>query len=183
MDFPPLCIAFVEDTPDCFERMYDVGCLHFAGDIAKHDICADERDHFAALKPNVNVSRLMVVGINRDRVLSNPRYLRRASRITQDLGFVKKRKTTIMRVNTLTATPRQMFTARPSRRGSTTRRAVREPPARLDVSAQALVVTRGRDLERIEVQRLVGHDSLEPTILVFKRTHFGDVPAKGKARI
>src|SRR5271154_1941505 len=58
-----------------FSTWISLGCLHFAGDIAKHDICADERDHFAAVKPNVNVSRLMVVGINRDRVLSNPRYL------------------------------------------------------------------------------------------------------------
>jgi len=36
--------------------------LPSTSDIAKHDICADESDHFAAVKPNVNVSRLVVVG-------------------------------------------------------------------------------------------------------------------------
>jgi len=88
----PSSIPFVEHGPDCFERTYDVGCLHFAGDIAKHGICADDSDHFAAIKPNMNVSRLVVVGINRDRELSNPRYERHANMITQDLGSVSKKE-------------------------------------------------------------------------------------------
>jgi hypothetical protein len=105
MDFSPLCIALVEDTADCFERMYDIGCLHFAGDIAKHDIFADESDYFATVKPNVNVSRLVVVGIDCDRELSNPRYLRHIRRLTQDLGFVKNREAATMQFSTLIATP------------------------------------------------------------------------------
>jgi len=46
-------------------------------------------DHFAVGKPNVNVSRLVVVGIDRNRELPNPRYLRHANRITQDFGIFK----------------------------------------------------------------------------------------------
>jgi len=77
MNLFPLCVALVEDATDCFEGTNDVGRFHPADDFA----------HFAPAKCYVNVSRLVVVGVDRNRELPNPRYLRHASRITQDLGI------------------------------------------------------------------------------------------------
>ena len=48
-------------------------------------------------------------------------------------------------------------------------------PALLDVAVPASELSRGGNLARGDIERLIGHDPLEPAVLILERPHFRDI--------